>query len=1042
MRKNTLCFYSFIICAAIAALGFGGGPAAAQSVGDVQKEFASPAAKYSGAPFWAWDEKLLAPELSLQIDELREGGMGGFFMHAREGRITPYLSKEWMDAVRISVEKAKQLGMLAYLYDEDRWPSGFAGGIVPRENPNFRQKALYMYETDKPLAAKDIDPEWQLVRVFFAKRNGNEIESYRDVTRPPGVEIPAPPEGQSLLYFFRVFAKTREWFNNTAYIDTMSPAAVRAFIDSTYEAYRKVVGDEFGKTVPAIFTDEPCFYMNGDFPQPSVPWTDNFAADFKMKNGYAVEDVLPLIFYRAGIYKRVRLDFWTTATESFREAFGHQIFDWTEKYNIKFTGHYMCEDNLSSQTRWIGAAMPHYEYMQFPGIDHLGRNIDNVMTAKQASSAAHQFGRPQILTELYGCSGWNLSFENMKWIADWHYALGVNFMNQHLSWYTMRGCRKRDYPASIHYQSPWWRYHKTIADYIRRASFINSQGAYTADALVIHPITSAWAVYSPIDESVTFEGDGTSGPIDLNGKFVSLIMLLSGRQVDYDLGDELIIARHARVDGKNFIIGEMKYTSVIIPPGVTLRESTVNLLQQFIAAGGPVVMIEPAPALVNADRQLILEGAAMAKDNDDALAKLATALTHRVLMSGEKGKPAGSIYVHQREVNGTRFIFFANTDQDNSVNADAVLPYAGRVRSWDLFTGAVEDLPAEVSGGKARVTLHFERAGSALLSVTPGEAHVAVQQPKPELVRRVDLPEKWKIVSQDPNALTIDFMSFRREGDADWTAWLPQYSVQDSLESKGAGTKFSLRYTFNIGFDPKQAKELWFVMEQAEIYDITLNGRPIKYTPDQGWWRDRYFRRIDIRGAAVQGANTLEASATFVPPKEPYTLNFVENGVEVEAAYVVGDFSVRLADEGGYTLKPAMGSIKYGNLASHGFPFFSGSIVIAQDVEIEPPAPGEKVFLELLGLEAITTLVKVNGREAGLIAFHPHRVEITPFIKPGSNSIEIELTDSNRNLMGPLHHIEKEPLSVGPGDFRQTASRTYNFIPFGITKGARIAYFK
>ena len=109
----------------------------------------------------------------------------------------------------------------------------------------------------------------------------------------------------------------------------------------------------------------------------------------------------------------------------------------------------------------------------------------------------------------------------------------------------------------------------------------------------------------------------------------------------------------------------------------------------------------------------------------------------------------------------------------------------------------------------------------------------------------------------------------------------------------------------------------------------------------------------------------------------------------------------------------------------------------------KPPAEGEKVFLEIDGLEAITAKVRVNGKDAGPIAFHPHGIEITDLVKDGPDVLEIELTNSNRNLLGPHHSDTREPLSVGPGTFKSEIFKThYNFIPFGITGGVKVVYYR
>ena len=85
------------------------------------------AASHGSIPFWSWNDRLEPEELRRQLRNMKELGMGGAFMHARTGLETGYLSKEWYDCVRASVDEAAKLGMQAWCYDENGWPSGFAG---------------------------------------------------------------------------------------------------------------------------------------------------------------------------------------------------------------------------------------------------------------------------------------------------------------------------------------------------------------------------------------------------------------------------------------------------------------------------------------------------------------------------------------------------------------------------------------------------------------------------------------------------------------------------------------------------------------------------------------------------------------------------------------------------------------------------------------------------------------------------------------------------------------------------------------------------
>ena len=104
--------------------------------------FKTPTCEYRGAPFWAWNGKLSRETLTRQIDMLRKMGMGGFHMHVRTGMDSPYLDEEFMSYIRHCVEKAEKDSMLAWLYDEDRWPSGTAGGKITAAHPDYARKTL------------------------------------------------------------------------------------------------------------------------------------------------------------------------------------------------------------------------------------------------------------------------------------------------------------------------------------------------------------------------------------------------------------------------------------------------------------------------------------------------------------------------------------------------------------------------------------------------------------------------------------------------------------------------------------------------------------------------------------------------------------------------------------------------------------------------------------------------------------------------------------------------------------------------------------
>jgi len=106
------------------------------------------------------------------------------------------------------------------------------------------------------------------------------------------------------------------------------------------------------------------------------------------------------------------------------------------------------EDSLGAQAVPCGSMMRYYEYLDWPGVDVLGLDNRNYWIVKQLASVARQMERPWLLSELYGCSGWQLGFDGHKRIGDWQALFGINVRCHHLSWYSMPG-DQRALSASI-----------------------------------------------------------------------------------------------------------------------------------------------------------------------------------------------------------------------------------------------------------------------------------------------------------------------------------------------------------------------------------------------------------------------------------------------------------------------------------------------------------------------------------------------------------------------------------------------------------------
>ena len=979
-------------------------------------DFKNPAAIFRGAPFWSWNDKLEAKEIIRQIRDFKKRGIGGFFMHSRVGLITPYMGKEWMDIIKISVKEAKKLGMYAYLYDEDRWPSGFAGGMVPERNPEFRQKSIVCLKTKEDL------PD---LKFLYSYKYKNE----------------------DYYYYTRITPSNNPGFNGTSYIDLLNPEVTDAFIDTTYEAYRKVVGKEFGKTVPAIFTDEPTFGLvswvtNGENFFSNFPWTDKFFGYFKAKNGYKIDDKLHFLSFKAPGFEKIRHDFWKTATEMFVENFAKRVGTWCGKNKINFTGHVLHEDTFNSQIHFVGAAMPHYEYMQWPGIDHLAGIVDKVRgcfwihgTVKQCTSMAHQFEKERVMSELYGVGGWDLTFEDQKWIGDWEYVLGVNFRCQHLSLYTLKGCRKRDFPQAISYQQRWWKYYNMVEDYFGRLSYIMTRGKFTADVLMLHSVSSAWCLFDSNDPEPTKK---------MHDKFLDLSMWLSALHFDYDYGDELVMKKHAKIVNGKFVVNKMSYKTVVIPPSLSWFKSTVDLLAKFLKAGGKVVVVKPLPVMLegvksNELEKLFKHPNVLVVEHDKAAIEkvLSGVLPRDVSIKNAEGEEAATIYCQHR-VDGKKHIyFFVNIDKKTGVETTINLGKCGKTELWDLENGTTKEVTA--------LNLKFAPAQSRLIILDEEEQPTnAVDDVLGRVTGELKLGNKWAGKRLDHNALTLDYCRYKIKDDP-WSntvpVWKAQLRIREAFGIKEAeelrvndGTQFwklyknmsvgwkskvSLKYNFTVKDVPGK---IFIAMEIPGRMEILVNNKKVTYVKKENdWWVDLEFKKIDISGLVKKGNNEI-------------TLNFLHRtDIELESMYVIGDFGVYSRDNKHYFIGKESKTLVKGDWVKQGYPFYGGEMVYKQTVDLKKKA-GEKLYLELENLTAVVAKVSVNGKSAGKIGWQPFTVDITSLAKNGRNIIELELVSSLRNLLGPHHVKPGITYWASAHYFQDEADWTdkYNLVPYGI----------
>ncbi|MGD8240041.1 MAG: hypothetical protein PVH68_15910, partial [Armatimonadota bacterium] len=297
------------------------------------RQLSDPPRIYRPAPFWAIDDKLEPEEVKRQVREMRRQGFGGGFFHSRVGLRTPYLSDEWFEAFGASVEQGRENGFLTWMYDEDLWPSGFAGGLVLDRDPDYAERYLRIAPAEATLADR-ARPIACFGLEFDASRRLVSYERMREVDQ----------DGTRYVFYEELMAPTNR-FGAQPYADLGNPDAVQAFIEVTYDPYRERFGGDLGGLIPGCFTDEPAIHNRPE----SCAWSKSLPAAFEQRCGYDLLDHLPLLFFEHDRSPKVRYDYRRALNLLFVESFSKQCYDWCEAAGIALTGHYLAEDTLEAQ---------------------------------------------------------------------------------------------------------------------------------------------------------------------------------------------------------------------------------------------------------------------------------------------------------------------------------------------------------------------------------------------------------------------------------------------------------------------------------------------------------------------------------------------------------------------------------------------------------------------------------------------------------------------------------------------------------------------
>jgi len=547
---------------------------------------------------------------------------------------------------------------------------------------------------------------------------------------------------------------------------------------------------------------------------------------------------------------------------------------------------------------------------------------------------------------------------------------------------------------------------------------------------------------------------------DLKDKFHNLLTKLEKNQVEYDLGCESIIKNYGSVKGNQFVVGSRNYDLVVLPPFFdNLMDSTYQLLLDYLQNGGKVLSMSEIPERVDGNRsKSMVEAFGKYSDQWIMVDEIDQNIFETYFYSTDF-KPlnpeawGGNVFHHRRILQDGQLNFFTNYDKEEiaQISFDGV---GKSVLEFDLLSGEYRLIDAEEIEGMITLNFSLPPSGSKLLYFSEDhESGDKISLDSKFESHKIET-SKTQIKRLQPNTLTLDYCDLKIDGNSyrdmyicnaadtiykvylkepygtNYNPWSNAVQYRTRILDKNEfneSTGFEVSYHFMIeeDFNPSVLNA---VVEWPHFYEVKINGEKISSKPDE-WWLDKSFGVFDLASQLKAGKNTLSLTAS---PMDILA--------EVELVYLVGDFGVK-AMEKGWLLTPEK-ELQLGSWKEQQRPFYSHSISYAKTFL---NSSKEKVRVKLNDWAGTVAEVKVNGQSAGIIGWAPYERDITDLLNDGENRVEVIVTGSMKNLLGP-HHFNPlrgfvTPWSFFRGPANQPAGSEYDMIDYGLFEDFEVVVY-
>ncbi len=1001
--------------------------------------FKNPTVKYRGLPFWSWNCKLRKETVKEQLAIFKDMGFGGVVIHPRDGLDTEYLGSEFMELVSYTARLCRENGLICWLYDDDRFPSGAADGLVT-QNPRYRAREMRLtcaplgteYSPSRSEFETAVDsgalPRGYFLTAYAIEIKNKRLASYRRLNTAREIND-AVENGETVRYAYLELEKESEFFNDCTYSDTMNPDAVERFISVTHKRYKAALASDFGTTAAAIFTDEPrigkqqpikAACSNEDV---YVPYTEYFADWCKRERGFdPLDTAVEYVWDREDGDMSGRHAYHDAASECFARVFMDGICDWCKDNGILMTGHILGESPLGAQSTTVGEAMRCYRKMDIPGVDMLidGREFTSV---KQAASVAAQYGREAVMSEEYGVTNWDCTFKTYKLQGDWQAALGITIRVPHLSHMSLKGEAKRDWPGSIFFHSPWYTEFSYIENHFARLNTVLTRGSRITRVAVINPVESLWVSYGADD--ITREKRA-----DMDKKFEKTAewLLLGGIDFDY-ISESLLTELETAISQKTLSVGKCSYTAVIVPECLTIRKTTLEILKKFAENGGTVIFAGSPPSLTDAKPS---EEAADLSSKCIRVPLERAALTNALKDFCDVEYDNDNVLYQLRDDSDCKWLFLCHAYPTEGEREKNTVRVRGEysLTVYDTLNGERRSMPSRTENGMTVFEWNCYGEDSILIRLgkdTNGfENYRTVEY---EAVKTINKITRFN--RTEPNVLLLDYARFSVDGGEihEKTALIKAdnavrdalgFTPRTGLDRQPYATEEGETHIVTLYFDINSEieSECSLALEDADRCRVFLNGTEADGTAVD-WYVDKAINVINMP-RLKKGVNELKIEMRY------NRKSYLEN------LYLLGDFDVR-----GMKIAAPNYSLSFGDICAQGMPFYTGNLEYIFEDEIL--SDGEYCVC-VPKFSAPVISAQVDGEARGLIAFSPHIINLGK-LSAGRHEIKLTMYGNRFNSFGVLHNADENYTWYGNTSYRTTGEKwtdKYMLRPAGIMSPIKI----